>query len=346
MVLGGFLAGCGGGNSQIASAPPAGTARALNNGEMFQLPLASDIETATEVPYLAEAYDPARGMTIPGTHQFSYEGARLGQNGPDYFDGNLQNGQCAVATRSLYKARFNFDIGPTGGDGGAYNYSSRRNGMTQISATGDPRPMDMVVFANKQGAKGSPFYTYGHVGTVAYVVGNKQVCIVDSNWVASVTGGCHVIDLKQYNVMYQRPNDPPAGYPPKPRLPDNSEVSYRGHFQDTGDFVTVSYGEVLGDVLLSKRMEAIQVTSAGRNISYQVHVQNVGWMDVVKNGALAGTTGRGLRIEAVRMWVDRGRVEYWVYVNGVGWSYGTQGSTGGSTGQGRLIEAIAIRVTG
>lgn len=101
-------------------------------------------------------------------------------------------------------------------------------------------------------------------------------------------------------------------------------------------------------------------------ISYFVHAQSYGWMGAVKNGKTAGTTGQGKRLEAVAISLNlndstlTGGLTYRVHAQSYGWmdwvgadTKGTSASAlishrqyAGTTGQGKRLEAIQIRLTG
>jgi uncharacterized protein YjdB len=115
------------------------------------------------------------------------------------------------------------------------------------------------------------------------------------------------------------------------------------------------------------------------SVEYMAHAQNIGWMDWVKDGAIAGTTGRGLPMEAFKInvrklppnahityqahvarwawmdWIEAIKIKlencpgwsvaYQVHVAGYGWTgWVNDGAIAGTTGQGRRIEAIKVKI--
>lgn len=140
-------------------------------------------------------------------------------------------------------------------------------------------------------------------------------------------------------------------------------------------------GETSGTSGEAKRLEAIQIRLTGTNknkydIYYRVQAQTYGWLGWVKNGAYAGTAGQAKRLEAIQIiimpktdyptdyegfdgtigggFVDMGKnpttngsgaVSYMTHVQ----SYGNQkwvsdGSISGTSGEGKRLEAISIKV--
>lgn len=159
-------------------------------------------------------------------------------------------------------------------------------------------------------------------------------------------------------------------------------VEYRTHIQSKGwEKTWKKDGETSGTSGEAKRLEAIQIRLTGTNknkydIYYRVQAQTYGWLGWVKNGAYAGTAGQAKRLEAIQIiimpktdyptdyegfdgtigggFVDMGKnpttdgsgaVSYMTHVQ----SYGNQkwvsdGSISGTSGEGKRLEAISIKV--
>ena len=115
-------------------------------------------------------------------------------------------------------------------------------------------------------------------------------------------------------------------------------------------------------------------------LSYRVHVQSSGWNNWTENSGIIGTTGKGKRLEAIQLKVempeqgvtetpvegtDSGEtgldaaevateepeqpagIEYRVHAQSYGWmDWVKDGAQAGTTGQGKRLEAIQIRLTG
>lgn len=84
-------------------------------------------------------------------------------------------------------------------------------------------------------------------------------------------------------------------------------------------------------------------------LSYAAHVSYVGWMAPVTDGMQAGTTGQARSIEALDLalaWPGHeGAVEASAHVQDIGWMDWASGVVG-TTGQGRRMEAVCLRLTG
>lgn len=114
---------------------------------------------------------------------------------------------------------------------------------------------------------------------------------------------------------------------------------------------------------------AKSVEAAGSKIpsvSYAVHAQSYGWMKAAYNGKTAGTTGQGKRLEAIAIALNTnhtsltGTLRYRVHSQSYGWmnwleatNNGTSTTSAinshryaGTTGQGKRLEAIQMKLTG
>jgi len=92
------------------------------------------------------------------------------------------------------------------------------------------------------------------------------------------------------------------------------------------------------------------------HVQYKVHVQKNGWMDYVSDGETAGTVGERKRLEGICInLVDAdgndldeslGTIEYSTHVQKYGWmDYVADNEMSGTSGEGKRIEAIRIRLT-
>ena len=142
----------------------------------------------------------------------------------------------------------------------------------------------------------------------------------------------------------------------------NGGVMYRTYIQNSGWQTWKTSGSLSGTTGKSLRAEAIQIKLTGNyaskyDIVYRVHVQNFGWLSWTKNGGTAGTTNMSYRMEAIQMkLVKKGsfstsgsasrttpNISYTAHVQDIGWqSSKSNGTTAGTTGQAKQMEAIKI----
>ena len=96
----------------------------------------------------------------------------------------------------------------------------------------------------------------------------------------------------------------------------------------------------------------LNVDDGKMHIQYEAHVSNIGWMSSKRDGSTAGTTGQSKAVEDLKVSilnpVEDGSVQIDAHVSGIGWQgWDTpSASEGGTTGQGRAIEAVRLRLTG
>lgn len=144
-------------------------------------------------------------------------------------------------------------------------------------------------------------------------------------------------------------------------------VSYKVQVQGTGWQTAVSDGQTAGTVGEAKQLEAVQISLSGENaanysIYYRVHLRNLGWLGWAKNGETAGAEDGGVQVEAIEIkLVSAGSTEstaiesgntaakvttqakYQTHVQDIGWQgWVTQGTTSGTIGQSKRVEAIQI----
>ena len=158
-------------------------------------------------------------------------------------------------------------------------------------------------------------------------------------------------------------------------LAKDYDVYYRVHASNIGWMSWAKDGEEAGTTGFVRSVEAVQIrlvkkgdaapSSDGANVdyafkkkpmslTYRAHVSNVGWQGAVSDGATAGTTGRGLALEDLKLSIDSSdysdgsAVQVDAHVSGIGWQgWDTpSASEGGTTGQGRAVEAVRLRLTG
>ena len=142
------------------------------------------------------------------------------------------------------------------------------------------------------------------------------------------------------------------------------DIWYRVHCADTGWTGWACNGEEAGSQGFARDAQAVEVRLLPKGsdapgdtsgafeacgVTSSAHVQNIGWMAAVGEGSVAGTTGRGLRMESLRVSLGSqagsGSVELRGHVAGTGWQGWRAGSCG-TTGQGRALEAVCMRLTG
>ena len=96
----------------------------------------------------------------------------------------------------------------------------------------------------------------------------------------------------------------------------------------------------------------LNVDDSKMHIQYEAHVSNIGWMSSKRDGSTAGTTGQSKSVEDLKVsilnLVEDGSVQINANVSGIGWQgWDTpSASEGGTTGQGRAVEAVRLRLTG
>lgn len=178
---------------------------------------------------------------------------------------------------------------------------------------------------------------------------------VDSSTYAGTTGQSRAIEALRIKL----PDD----------LAQTYSIWYRVHVSNYGWLDWACDGQAAGTVGYGYRCEALEIrlqkkgdpapgattrpfvdrSAEPARLTYRAHVSNIGWQKTVDNGAIAGTTSRALSMEALSASISwyghSGSLELRSHVSGDGWqSWKT--STTGTTGRGRAIEAIQLRLTG
>ncbi len=148
------------------------------------------------------------------------------------------------------------------------------------------------------------------------------------------------------------------------------DVWYRAHVANFGWLDWACNGAEAGSAGYGYAVEAVEITILPKGsedapteteqpfrdhkndpavINYQAHVAEIGWRGSVADGAQAGTTGRNLSMEALRTslsWYGHsGGVEVRAHVADIGWQ-GWKTGEAGTTGKGKQMEAVQIRLTG
>lgn len=152
-------------------------------------------------------------------------------------------------------------------------------------------------------------------------------------------------------------------------------ITYQTHVQTYGWQDWVSDGAQAGTTGEAKRVEAIRIKLTGSianqyDVWYRVHGQTYGWQSWKSNGEMAGTTGMSKRLEAIEIiLVKKGStiptsslagvrysdqsatsklgVHYQAHVQTHGWmAEVADGSTAGTTGQSKRVEALRIQASG
>ena len=94
------------------------------------------------------------------------------------------------------------------------------------------------------------------------------------------------------------------------------------------------------------------------HVTYQSHVQSYGWQKWVSDGVMSGTSGESKRLEGMRIKITNcdysGDIVYDTHVQSYGWlgkgnntsTWSKNGAMSGTTGKGKRLEAIKIKLTG
>ncbi len=161
------------------------------------------------------------------------------------------------------------------------------------------------------------------------------------------------------------------------------DVYYRVHAQTYGWLGWAKNGASAGSSGYGKRLEAIQIVLVAKGeaapastyqgvasttteamhakelmVNYTTHVQTYGWKSTVSNGVMAGTSGLGKRLEGIKISLSNtdhsGGIAYTTHVQTYGWqgdvddsgTWKKNGEMAGTSGEGKRLEAICIKLTG
>ena len=194
-----------------------------------------------------------------------------------------------------------------------------------------PQVGDQIFFGSASNVK--------HTGLV-YAVDRYKVYTIEGNTsgasgvIANGGGVCKKsYDINSNSIYgYGRPNY------------DIEEVKgtmkYRVHQQTYGWSDWKSEGEEAGVTGQAKRLEAIQIDPAGRQISVKAHIQGTGWRDygIITKDTIIGTTGEARRLEAIEI---HGAVIQ-CHIQTIGWAEGL-GNLQGTVGLAKRIESVRIK---
>lgn len=178
-----------------------------------------------------------------------------------------------------------------------------------------------------------------HTGLV-YAVDRYKVYTIEGNTstasgvIANGGGVCKKsYDINSNNICgYGRPNY------------DIEEVKgvmkYRVHQQTYGWSDWKNEGEEAGVTGQAKRLEAIQIDPAGRQISVKAHIQGIGWRDygIITKDTIIGTTGEARRLEAIEIH----GAKVCCHMQTIGWAIDYM-NLQGTLGCQKRIEAIKIK---
>lgn len=137
----------------------------------------------------------------------------------------------------------------------------------------------------------------------------------------------------------------------------DSELTYSGHVQNTGNVAAVKGGSTLGTVGKGRRLEGFSInlddSAEGLfkgGIQYRAHVQDLGWQSWKQEGNLAGTTGQGKRMEAIQIRLTGEIASYYhiyyrVHSQYFGWlGWAKDGESAGTSSLSLRIEAIQVKL--
>jgi uncharacterized protein YjdB len=129
-----------------------------------------------------------------------------------------------------------------------------------------------------------------------------------------------------------------------------------------GSSIDKNYGNIVSQkaqAYVSKSTGSTNISGAATvHTAYQTHVQNAGWQSWKYDGTTAGTTGKGLRLEGINIKLTNkdysGGICYTTHIQDYGWqgdlndssTWKKDGAMSGTTGEGKRLEAIKIKLTG
>lgn len=152
-------------------------------------------------------------------------------------------------------------------------------------------------------------------------------------------------------------------------LSSKYDIWYRVHSASFGWLGWARNGETAGTEGYARQVEAIQIlvlpkdsseapqhgnsninrSDEAPSIKYRTHLSNVGWGKYSKDGSSSGSSSRSNSIEAIQCaasWYGHsGEVQMRGHISGLGWQSWSN-SFVGSTGKGRNLEAVQIKLSG
>ena len=187
-----------------------------------------------------------------------------------------------------------------------------------------------------------------HIQTYGWKSGNSTAKTVQ----LGTTGNSKRLEAIKLSLAMADGSELPAG-----------SITYRAYCQTYGWLDWVSDGALAGTTGESKRLEAIEIKLTGDmaehyDVWYRAHCQTFGWLDWACNGESAGSMEYSKRMEALQICiVNKGEgapgdttdtfrqalVKYRAHGQTYGWqSYVYDGSTAGTTGSSKRLEAVNI----
>ena len=149
---------------------------------------------------------------------------------------------------------------------------------------------------------------------------------------------------------------------------EGSSVSVAAHVAGIGWQDAATAPSYAGTVGQGRAVQAVRVSLSGPvseryDVWYRVHAAGYGWLGWAKDGEAAGTEGLGVQAEALQaVLVEKGgdapstgapaelsvpSLSLSAHVSGVGWQDEVSGgAVAGTTGQGRAVECVKMRLTG
>ncbi len=137
----------------------------------------------------------------------------------------------------------------------------------------------------------------------------------------------------------------------------DSDITFNGNIQGSGNSGTLSNGQILGVTGQAKRLEtlSIKLNNSESNmpsgaVVYNTHVSNVGWTSDVNNGAVSGSTNGANGLESVKIHLTGDMARYYdiyyrAHVQKLGWmGWAKNGQAAGTTKLGLRLEALQIKL--
>ncbi len=292
-----------------------------------------------EVGYLekktnSQLYDKTKNA---GTNNFTKYANDIDTKYPNFYNGK-KNGYawCDVFVDWCFIQAFGVDNAkkllnqPDKSLGAGCDYSAQYFIKAGRFFTNNPQVGDQIFFGNAKNVK--------HTGLV-YKVQNNTVYTIEGNTSAgtSVIANGGAVCMKSYAINsssiygYGRP------YYDEER---SGKMKYRIHQQTYGWSDWKNEGDEAGVTQQAKRLEAIQIDPAGRQISVKAHIQGIGWKDygIITKDTIIGTTGEARRLEAIE--IHGAMIQ--CHIQTIGWASGYS-NLQGTVGLAKRIESVRIK---